>query len=200
MAAESSSSTGSGGCPTALCGVWKQEMSRCQSLCPFLEGLGLPKPLLFAACPVVDNLKTTLRIACPERGQLEIVDKTKIFGRNATRVATDGTEVEVMTKARKKPFMLSAETDDEHATLICRLMSRGPGFFTRQERFLSEETDASGNLMLVERHRLIRPGKDDVVVDRMFSRDTSNKEDLTLQGGKVGTHLNPAIGELLTKS
>ena len=72
--------------------------------------------------------------------------------------------------------------------------------FTRQERFLSEETDASGNLMLVERHRLIRPGKDDVVVDRMFSRDTSNKEDLTLQGGKVGTHLNPAIGELLTKS
>lgn len=187
-----------GACPTQLCGVWQQDKARCQSMCPFLEGLGLPKSLLWAACPVVDNLHTTLRISCPAPGELEVVDKTKLFGRNSTRVRTDGSETEVMTKARKKPFMLSAETDDQSATLICRLISRGPGFFTRQERFLSSEDT------LVERHRLKRPGQEDLVVERTFTRDTSKHEDLSLapSAENVGTHstsLNPMIGELLTK-
>ena len=185
-----------GDCPTALCGVWQMDKARCQSLCPFLEGLGLPKSLLWAACPLVDNVHTTLRISCPAPGELEVVDKTKLFGRNSTRVRTDGSEVEVMTKARKKPFMLSAETDDDQsATLICRLISRGPGFFTRQERqLIAEDT-------LVERHRLIRPGQDDVVVERVFTRDTSKTEDLGPSGsaGARSTTLNPVIGELLTK-
>ena len=171
-------------------------------MCPFLEGLGLPKSLLWAACPVVDNVHTTLRISCPAQGELEIVDKTKLFGRNSTRVRTDGSEVEVMTKARKKPFMLSAETDEQSATLICRLISRGPGFFTRQERFLSAQDT------LIERHRLQRPGQKDVVVERIFTRDASKKEDLAAlarsasdgsASGAHGTSLNPMICELLTK-
>ena len=187
-----------GACPTQLCGVWQQDKARCQSMCPFLEGLGLPKSLLWAACPIVDNLHTTLRISCPEPGEIEVVDKTKMFGRNSTRVCTDGSETEVMTKARKKPFMLSAETDDHSATLICRLISRGPGFFTRQERFLSAEDT------LVERHRLKRPGQEDVVVERIFTRDISKHEDLSLapraeNAHTHGTSLNPVIGELLTR-
>ena len=130
--------------------------------------------------------------------EIEVVDKTKMFGRNSTRVCTDGSETEVMTKARKKPFMLSAETDDHSATLICRLISRGPGFFTRQERFLSAEDT------LVERHRLKRPGQEDVVVERIFTRDISKHEDLSLapraeNAHTHGTSLNPVIGELLTR-
>ena len=167
-----------GGCPTATCGVWVQDRSRCESLCPFLEGLGLPKSLLWAACPVVDGMKTTLRISCPAPGELEIVDKTPL-GRNATRVATDGTEDEHFTRGRKKPFMLSASVKEDSSTLTCRLISRGSGWFTHQERFL----DATGD-RLIERHVLQRPGHPDVEVKREFVRGSD--EDLRPSGAVMG--------------
>jgi hypothetical protein len=152
-------------CPTHLCGVWKQEHSRCESLCPLLTGLGLPKSLLWAACPVADATHTTLRITCPSKDEIEIVDKT-VFGRNATRVSLDGTETEKLTKGRGKKFMLSgsARADGSGVDLNCRLVSRGDGWHTRQER----SVDATGHL--VERHVLVRPGRDDVTVTRIFSR------------------------------
>lgn len=169
---ESQASTGR--CPTNLCGVWHQERSRCESLCPLLEGLGLPKSLLWAACPIADRMQTTLRISCPQPGHVEIVDKTA-FGRNSTLAATDGTEVEHLTRGRKKPFMLSATADGpagkERLVLQCRLVSRGDGWYTRQERALCDD----GNSLL-ERHVLVRPGLDDVVIDRHFSRGSD--EDL----------------------
>ena len=114
---------------------------------------------------------------------LEIVDKTKLFGRNATRVSTDGREQEVLTRGRKKPFMLSARTDVGGAALTCRLVSRGPGWFTRQERFLSsDEVDADGRPLLIERHVLTAPGRDDVVVHRRFER--ASDEDLGGDGAR----------------
>ena len=103
-------------------------------------------------------------------GHLEVVDKTKLFGRNSTRVTTDGAEVEVLSKARKKPFYLSARAAPDSATLTCRLVSRGPGWYTRQERFLSKEVDAAGRPLMVERHVLVRPECADVVVERLFQR------------------------------
>ena len=157
-------------CPTALCGVWKQQMSKCESMCPFLVGLGMPKTLQYVACPLVDSLKTTLRISCPEPGQLEIVDKTA-FGRNATVVPTDGTEVEKITRNGRKTFMLSATASVHESTLTCRLTSRGPGWYTRQERSLSPDGQS-----LIERHVLVRPGSDDVVITRHFTKGTD--EDL----------------------
>ena len=174
-------------CPSAICGVWVQRMAQCESLCPLLEGLGLPKALLYAACPIVDRIQTTVRISCgPDVGQIEIVDKSKLFGRNATRAALDGTEQEVLTRGRKKPFMLSAdasEWDGRGVTLTCRLISRGDGWMTRQERFLSEsETDAAGRPLLVERHVLVAPGREDVQVVRMFERGSD--EDLSAPSKK----------------
>lgn len=160
-----------GECPIALCGVWKQQMSSCESMCPFLAGLGMPNALQYVACPLVDTLKTTLRISCPDPGVLEIVDKTA-FGRNATVVATDGTEVEKLTRNGRKTYMLSATTATAtESTLTCRLTSRGPGWYTRQERSLSPDGQS-----LVERNVLVRPGSDDVVVTRHFVR--ANDEDL----------------------
>ena len=108
---------------------------------------------------------------------VEIVDKTA-FGRNATRVPTDGTESERLSRARKKPFMLSSTATEESHTLQCRLLSRGPGWYTRQERFLSSEVDATGSPLLVERHVLVRPDTEDVVVTRHFKRtgDSSQVE------------------------
>ena len=168
------------GCPSDICGVWRQRLDRCQSLCPFLEGLGLPPAITWAACPIVDNVPVTLRISCPEAGRLEVVDKTKLFGRNVTSVPTDGTEIECASKAKKKPFMLSAQTTSQSAVLTCRLISRGPNWYTRQERLLSSEKDASGQPMLIERHVLVRPDREDVVVERLFARSSVSDEDLRL--------------------
>ena len=106
-----------------------------------------------------------MRISCPSKDELEIVDKT-VFGRNATRVPLDGTETEHFSKGRGKRFMLSgAPSAGNGFDLNCRLVSRGEGWHTRQER----SVDATGEV-LVERHVLIRPGKDDVVVQRLFKR------------------------------
>ena len=163
-------------CPTSLCGVWQQDSSKCESLCPLLAGLGMPKALQYIACPIADRTRTTLRISCPETGTVEIVDKTA-FGRNATRVPLDGSESERLTRAKKKPFMLSASGSEELSVLTCRLVSRGPGWYTRQERFLSEtQRDANGEPMLVDRHVLVRPDEPDVVITRHFTK--SKDEDL----------------------
>ena len=133
-------------------------------MCPFLEGLGLPKSLLWAACPLVDSMQTTLRISCPAEGSLEIVDKTRVFGRNVTTVDTTGLEQEKKTRGGRKTFMLSAATTEGSATLNCRLVSRGVGWHTRQDRRLSAEGH------LIETHTLVRPTADDVVVERLFRR------------------------------
>ena len=163
-------------CPTALCGVWHQEKDKCESLCPLLVGLGMPKSLQYIACPAADLTSVTLRISCPEENTVEIVDKT-VFGRNATRVPLDGSESERSTRGRKKPFMLSGTASEASATLQCRLTSRGPGWFTRQERFLSPDlVDSSGAPLLVERHVLVRPEAEDVVITRHFRKST--EEDL----------------------
>ena len=139
----------------------------------------MPKAMQFAACPIADNTTTTLRISCPEAGVVEIVDKTA-FGRNATRVPSDGSESERFSRARKKPFMISATAAEDRSVLQCRLVSRGPGFYTRQERFLSKDHfDADGRPLLVERHVLVRPELEDVVVTRHFRR--CNDEDLRPQ-------------------
>lgn len=159
-----------GHCPTALCGVWKQDKSRCQSLCPFLEGLGLPRSLLWAACPIADAATTTLRISCPEPTLLEIVDKTTISARNATRLPLDGSEVETRSKGRGKPFAMSLSADEASAVVTCRLTSRGTGWSTRQERFLVDNINNGEGATMCERHVLVRPGKLDIVVDRFFTR------------------------------
>lgn len=125
----------------------------------------MPRAISWAACPLIDNMQTTLRISCPEPGSLEIVDKTK-FGRNATRVTTDGIEVEKQTRNGRKTFMLSApETTTQSSVLSCRLTSRGPGWYTRQERELCPDGS------LVERHVLVRPLESDIVVSRYFTKD-----------------------------
>ena len=172
-------------CPSELCGVWKQDASRCESLCPLLEGLGMPKALLYIACPIADRTRATLKISCPKAGWVSVVDKTT-FGRNETLVPLDGTETEKLTKGRKKSFMLSTSGDAETCVLHCRLSSRGPGWYTRQERFLSKtERDKRGEPMMVERHVLVRPDLPDVVLDRHFWRDPDNKEDLRPAPGET---------------
>jgi len=160
-------------CPTGICGVWTQDASRCQSLCPLLEGLGLPRSLLWAACPIVDATRTTLRISCPEQNVLEIVDKTNLFGRNSTRLPLDGTEVEARSKGRGKQFNMSLTHSEDKAVVTCRLVSRGPGWNTRQERFVlpggSPGPHGEGTTMC-ERHVLTRPGEPDIVIDRHFTK------------------------------
>ena len=152
--------------------MWVQDREKCESLCPLLTGLGLPRALLWAACPAADHMQTTLRISCPAADQLEIVDKTP-FGRNATRVSLDGVEVEKKTRARGKQYMLSGSVTDASpqggqgptTVLSCRLVSRGEGWYTRQERHLGEDDKT-----LVERHVLTRPNEPDVVVRRVFRK------------------------------
>ena len=75
------------------------------------------------------------------------------------------------------------------AVVRCRLFQRGPGWETRQERCLADppgsrggatqvladgegEGEAAGGTgaMLRERNVLVRPGQEDIVVDRYFTR------------------------------
>ena len=112
----------------------------------------MPKSLLWAACPIADRTPTTLRISCTEIG-LNIVDKT-IFGRNATSVPHDGSEVEGRSRGRGRRFLISKVTEavaspDAHA-VRCQLVERGEGWETRQERHVVGDT-------LYERH-VVRPG------------------------------------------
>ena len=123
-------------------------------------------------------MQTTLRISCPAENQLEIVDKTP-FGRNATRVSLDGVEVEKKTRGRRKEYMLSGSVTDEPpagptAILSCRLVSRGEGWYTRQERHLGEDDKT-----LIERHVLTRPNQPDVVVRRVFRRTSEELRPVT---------------------
>lgn len=100
-------------CPSDLCGVWKQQKKRCESLCPLLAGLGISTTLQYIACPVADATHTTLHISCPEAGKLEIVDKT-VLGKNSTVVTLDGSETAKKTKGRGKTFMLSGTVEERH--------------------------------------------------------------------------------------
>ena len=82
----------------------------------------------------------------------------------------DGTERETKTRNGRKTFMLSGSvSDDGTSTVQCRLVSRGEGWYTRQER----KVTAPGELR--ERNVLVRPGHDDVVVTRIFLENRGAK-------------------------
>ena len=49
-------------------------------------------------------------------------------------------------------------------------VSRGDGWHTLQHRYLSTETDARGDRLLIEKNVLVRPGQPDVTVERVFER------------------------------
>jgi hypothetical protein len=130
---------------------------------PFLQGLGVP----WFVWPIVDQLHTALHITAPAPGSLQIVDQT-LFGTNTTSVDLDGTEVPKKTRGGRKSFMLSGHVTSETrpnncAVITCRLFQRGEGWSTRMERYIE-----GGRL--VERNVLTRPGEQDVVVVRHFTR------------------------------
>jgi hypothetical protein len=94
-----------------------------------------------------------------------------------TDVTTDGEETEKATKTGRKRYMLSGAVDVASgaatAVVRCRLFQRGDGWETRQERSLCAAAagDASGAPgRLLERNVLVRPGKEDVVVNRYFTK------------------------------
>jgi hypothetical protein len=148
-----------------ICGCWAQDVDACESMGPFLQGLGVP----WFATKLVDLLHTSLRIATLEEGRRLLIVDTTLFGENQTLVALDGSEVEKTTRGGRKKFMLSgwASRDESGAgcaVIACRLFQRGDGWSTRMERFVQ----ADGRL--VERNILARPLEPDVVVTRVFRR------------------------------
>ena len=155
----------------SIMGVWKQDASRSESLCPFMAGL-FPYPIDKIACAVADRQRVTLRICLPEENTLEVVDKTAIGGRYKTEVRLGGPEVETKTRGGRKTYMLSgfasrdSKTGAEMSTIRCRMQERGEGWATVQERYV----DPSDPGILVERNILERPDEDNVVVTRYFSR------------------------------
>ena len=154
-------------CPRELQGRWRIDPKTSSALCPtFLRELGVPSIL----CPAVALLErsTEITITCLEGSQrMRIEDKTALSPRNVTEVSLDGVEVEKATKTGRKRFMLSgAVSGSAPATSIvrCRLHQRGSGWETRQERTLLEKE------RMRERNVLVRPGHEDVTVDRFFTR------------------------------
>ena len=164
------------GCPAGLVGVWTQDMAACESLSPFLTGLGVPS----FVHPIVDALHTALHITSSDDdpggdgpGQVCIVDFT-LFGANTTSVPLDGSEARKATRGGRKQFMLSgcvtpaAAGEEEPPVLVitCRLFQRGEGWATRMERSLLPDG------RLLELNVLTRPDEEDVVVRRYFRRGT----------------------------
>ena len=123
--------------------------------------------------------------------RVRIEDKTSLSSRNVTETTLNGAEVEKATKTGRKRFMLSGtvetakDTGAATAVVTCRLFQRGDGWHTRQERSLVRPDDADADAdadavkkknsnastwRLRERNVLVSPGKQDVVVDRFFTR------------------------------
>ena len=73
-------------CPEPLVGVWSQDMAACESMGPFLQGLGVP----WFVWPIVDQLHTALHISAPAPGALQIVDQT-LFGAAAAGIVPSHT-------------------------------------------------------------------------------------------------------------
>ncbi|KAJ1631139.1 hypothetical protein T492DRAFT_998323 [Pavlovales sp. CCMP2436] len=145
-----------------LLGVWLQIKPACESLCPFIEGLGMPGARY--VCGIVDAVQVTLRISLADGDMCEIVDKT-IFGRNSTRVQLGGGEVEAATRGGRKRYMLSGWRSEQNGVGIkCRLFQRGDGWETLMERRVMPDG------RLEESNTLRRPGLPDVVVRRYFSK------------------------------
>ena len=102
---------------------------------------------------------------------IRIEDKTAFSSRNVTEVTCDGVETEKASKTGRKRFYLSGATapDSKTSVVKCRLFQRGEGWETRQER------RAMGKNRLRERNVLVRPGEEDVIVDRFFDRVEERK-------------------------
>ena len=156
-------------CDASVEGKWTQvfpKRPRTDSLCPLLEGLGAPS----FVCGIVDKLTTHLTISCEENGtKLRVVDKTMLTKENVTETALRGfgkEEKRCTTKGGRKEYMLSGNVKmDGTNQFVCRLISRGPGWWT-----ISERTLVRDGTLLRERNILRAPGKRDVVVDRYFER------------------------------
>ena len=158
-------------CPRELEGRWRVDKASSQTLCPFVVGLGVPR----FACPAIGLLERTteLTIRCtgPDDRAIRIEDKTAFSSRNVTEVTCDGVETEKASKTGRKRFYLSGATapDSNTSVVKCRLHQRGEGWETRQER------RAVGENRLRERNVLVRPGEEDVIVDRFFDRVEERK-------------------------
>jgi len=165
-------------CDQSIAGTWTQvsrvpssttvsdDEKTTDSLCPLLSGLGAPA----FVCGIVDRLTTTLTISCTDEYTLRVVDKTPLTKENVTETGLRGIgkeETRCKTKGGRKEYMLSGDVKmDGTNQFACRLISRGPGWWTISERSLADE---SGKY-LRERNILRAPGKKDVVVDRYFER------------------------------
>lgn len=154
-------------CPRELQGRWRIDPKTSSALCPtFLRGLGVPSFL----CPAVAMLErsTEITITCLDGSErMRIEDKTALSPKNVTEVSLDGVEVEKATKTGRKRFMLSGAVRGSAPAMSivrCRLHQRGSGWETRQERTLLE------NGQMRERNVLVRPGHEEVTVDRFFTR------------------------------
>lgn len=144
-------------------GVWQLDRAASESLCPFIGGLGTPGARY--VCRLVDAVSVTLRISLEDDGEAQIVDKS-VFGRNVTRFPLDGAEKEVATRGGRKKFMLSGwRTSRGGVAIRCRLFQRGDGWETLMERHVMQDG------RLEELNILRRPGHEDVVVRRYFSRE-----------------------------
>ena len=158
-------------CPRELEGRWRVDKANSQTLCPFVVGLGVPR----LACPAIGLLERTteLTIRCvgPDDRAIRIEDKTAFSSRNVTEVTCDGVETEKASKTGRKRFYLSGATapDSNTSVVKCRLHQRGEGWETRQER------RAVGENRMRERNVLVRPGEEDVIVDRFFDRVEERK-------------------------
>lgn len=153
--------------PRAFARVGREEMLDDQLAGRLEGGQGVERlAVRVVACPLVDAIRTELRIACDEDGKgMTITDKTTFSSANATSVRFGEDAVEKTTRGGRKKFRLSGDVVDGGRTslITCELFQRGPGWYTEQRRFIDEKTGK-----LVERNVLKRPGEPDVVVDRYF--------------------------------
>ena len=138
-------SSACGAAPLAVCACRGRPVRRCRW--PFLHGLGVP----WFAARLADLLHTTLEIRKRDGGEttscsvLEITDFT-LFGQNTTAVTLDGAETEKATRGGRKKFMLSGclepigggASSGTASVIRCRLFQRGPGWWTRMERFVDD--------------------------------------------------------------
>lgn len=146
----------------AVCGKWRLDKSKSESMQPYLTGLGMPS---FVA-RIIDAIPVDLEIKIAE-GELSVTDKT-FFGDNVTKITLGGAEVEKETRGKRKKFMLSAFEDLSsdglrQVTVKCRLHQRGEGWYSLQSFTYLEDQG-----ILRECYALYRPTGENAHVTRIF--------------------------------
>ena len=133
---------------------------------PFVVGLGAPRSRARHR-PARAHDEADRPGVGPDDRAIRIEDKTAFFAER--HGGDDGVETEKASKTGRSVLPIGRDGARSNTSVVKSICQRGEGWETRQER------RAVGENRMRERNVLVRPGEEDVIVDRFFDRVEERK-------------------------